>query len=92
MAASMQIEVDEEAAEQIRELAAALQMTPKETAEQVVLNGLYMLRRYAFLMRKSGTAGSEEALAILNRGGNEPPIPGDELPEGYIPVDQRLHA
>jgi len=92
MATSMHIEVDEEAAEEIRELAATLQKTPEETMEEVVANGLHMLRRYAFLLKKSKTADIGDALAILNRGGNEPPVPGDELPEGYIPFEQRRRA
>ena len=92
MAASMHIEVDEEAAEQIRELAATLKKTPEETVEEVVTNGLHMLRRYASLLKKSETANIDEALAILNRGGNEPPVPGDELPEGYVPFEQRRRA
>jgi hypothetical protein len=32
-----------------------------------------------FLKRRTGTARREEMLAFLNRGGNEPPAPGDEI-------------
>jgi hypothetical protein len=82
MAATMQIEVHEEAAEQIRELAATLQKTPEETAEEVVTNGLHMLRRYAALLKRSEAIDIAEGRAILKRAGRgNPPDPGDELPE-----------
>jgi hypothetical protein len=37
-----------------------------------------------FFRRRSQGAGTvEEAIAILDSGPNNPPNPGDELPEGY---------
>lgn len=33
--------------------------------------------------KKVTNASITEALQILDRGGNQPPEPGDELPEGY---------
>lgn len=82
MAASMQIEVHEEAAEQIRELAMTLQKTPEETAENVLTNGLHMMRRYAALLKRSEKANIDEARAILERAGKgNPPDQGDEVPE-----------
>jgi hypothetical protein len=82
MAVSMQIEVHEEAAEQIRELAATLRRTPEEIAEEVVTNGLHMLLRYAALLKRSATVDIAEGRAILKRAGvGNAPDPGDELPE-----------
>jgi hypothetical protein len=82
MAASMHIDVDEQAAEEIRELAALLDKTPEETAEEILANGMHILRRYAFYKKRSETADGTKGLEILKRAGvGNPPDPGDELPE-----------
>ncbi len=84
MAATMQIQLDADSAEEIRELAAVLQRTPEETAEEIVANGIHMLRRYASYVKNAHTVSPEQGSEILRRAGNEPPLPGDELPEGYV--------
>jgi NAD(P)H-nitrite reductase large subunit len=82
MAASMNIEVDGQAAEEIRELAALLKKTPEETAGEILANGMHMFRRYAFYKHRSETADGTRGLEILKRAGvGNPPDPGDELPE-----------
>jgi hypothetical protein len=35
--------------------------------------------------RNSTPEGRARAIEILSRAGNNPPMPGDELPEGYVP-------
>jgi hypothetical protein len=82
MAASMQIQLDEHATEQIRELSIELHKTAEEIAEQVVIDGVHALRRRAFYEKNVGSADVSKALQILrSAGGNNPPMPGDELPD-----------
>jgi hypothetical protein len=82
MAASMQIQLDEQVTQQIRELSVELHQTDEEVAEQVVKNGVHALRRQAFYERNVGSANVERAIEILrSAGGNNPPMPGDELPD-----------
>jgi hypothetical protein len=81
MAATMQVELN---ADEIRELASILQKTPEETAENVVANGMHMLRRYAFYIKNPGQVTPEEGIAILKMAGRgNSPDSGDELPEGF---------
>jgi hypothetical protein len=46
------------------------------------------LRHEAWLRRRAKVTDASIArvLALLERGGNQPVEPGDELPEGYLPV------
>ena len=82
MGSAMQIALDEEEAEQVRELAIDLEQTPEKVAEEAMANGMLMLRRYAYLKKRSKNADIGRALEILNRAGKDnPPDPGDELPE-----------
>jgi len=91
MSTTMQIELDANAADEIRDIAAVLHKTPEETAEQMVSNGLHMLRRYAFYIRNAGTVTPQEGLEILSRAGKgNPPDPGDEIPDDLkVLLEQR---
>jgi hypothetical protein len=86
------LQVSDAAAEEIREYASSVGMDPDVMVEEALAAGLATLRRLRFFEPRNIHADVSDALEILNRGGNEPPIPGDELPEGYIPVDQRHRA
>jgi hypothetical protein len=39
-----------------------------------------------FRRRSQGSGAIEDAIAILDSGPDNPPLPGDELPEGYTPT------
>jgi predicted transcriptional regulator len=82
MAATTQIELSPEVSEEIRHLAEVLHQTPQDVASQVLMNGLHALRRYAFYEQNAGKVLAEDGLAILRKAGrNNPPDPGDELPD-----------
>jgi hypothetical protein len=86
------LQVSDAAVEEIREYASSVGIDPDVMAEEALTAGLATLRRLRFFEPRNIHANVSDALEILNRGGNETPIPGDELPEGYIPVDQRRRA
>ena len=86
------LQVSDAAAEEIREYASSVGMDPDVMAEEALTAGLATLRRLRFFEPRNIHADVSDALEILNRGGNETPIPGDELPEGYVPVEQRRRA
>ncbi|HEY5331888.1 MAG TPA: hypothetical protein VIJ79_18555 [Acidobacteriaceae bacterium] len=70
------------AAEQIRELAVALNRTPEQMADEVVSNGLHAMRRFAYLKKLSETVDVEKVrLSLRDVGRDNPPDPGDELPD-----------
>jgi len=82
MSASSQIEIGSMAAEQIRELAVALNRTPEQMADEVVSNGLHAMRRFAYLKKLSETVDVEKVrLSLRDVGRDNPPDPGDELPD-----------
>jgi predicted transcriptional regulator len=82
MAATMQLELDANVTDEIRQLASVLHKTPEEALEEAVSNGIHMLRRYAFYAQNRGTVSAERGLEILRSAGKDtPPDPGDEIPE-----------
>lgn len=42
-----------------------------------------------FQRRSQGAPTVDDALAVLNSGPDNPPEPGDELPNGYVPLSSR---
>jgi hypothetical protein len=86
------LHVSEAAVEEIREYASSVGMDPDVMAEEALTAGLATLRRLRFFEPENMDTDASDALEILSRGGDETPIPGDELPEGYIPFEQRRRA
>jgi predicted transcriptional regulator len=85
MSATMQIELDANATNEIRELAAMMHRTPEETAEEMIAHAMHRARRYAFYLKKAGTVSPERGIEILrSMGKGMPPDPGDELPEEFV--------
>ena len=84
MSAFLQIEVDEQVIEEIRELAVSLHWTSEQVTDELVANGLLMMRRFVFLTKQAKATPDlvERAVAVLRRASKDnPPDPGDELPE-----------
>lgn len=82
MPAAMHLELDEHYSQQIHDLAVTLHRTPESVADEVLAGGMHMLQRYAYLKKRSENANIERAIEFLNRpGNNNPPDPGDELPD-----------
>jgi len=80
--ATMQVQLNERTSQVIQELASELHQTPEDMAEQIVTNGIDMMRRYAYLKKRSETVDVEQVIAMLRSKRNDnPPDPGDELPE-----------
>jgi hypothetical protein len=78
----MQIELDANATNEIRELAAMRQQTPEQTAEEMIAHAMHRARRYAFYLKNAGKVSPERGLEILwSMGKGVPPDPGDEIPE-----------
>jgi hypothetical protein len=86
------LHVSDAAVKEIREYASSVGMDPDVMAEEALAAGLATLRRLRFFEPRNIHADVSDALEIMSRAGNEPPIPSDELPEGYIPIDQRRRA
>ncbi len=92
MAAIVQLELDEDAANEVRELAEILHKTPQQIASEIFAEGMHRRRREAFYRKHAGTVSAEEGLAILrSMGKGVPPDPGDELPDDlkYLLDDRR---
>ena len=82
MSSALHIDFDEVATRKIRKLAGRLERTPEDMAQEAMTYGMYMLQRYARLRERSNTADVAKAIAILRKAGRDnPPDPGDELPE-----------
>jgi len=80
--ATMQLELDANVSDEIRQLASALHKTPEEALREALSNGMHVLRRYAFYAERRGTVSAERGLEILSRAGKgNPPDPGDEIPD-----------
>jgi hypothetical protein len=80
--ATMQVQLNERTSQVVQELASELHETPEDVAEQIVTNGIDMMRRYAYLKKRSETVDVEQVIKMLRSIGNEnPPDAGDELPE-----------
>ncbi len=79
---SMQVQLNEQTTQVVQELASELHRTPEDVAEQIVTNGIHMMRRYAYLKKRSETVDVEQVIQMLRSQRNDnPPDPGDELPE-----------
>lgn len=50
---------------------------------------LAVMRTAEFMQERMNLADEEVFDRILNREDSLPPLPGDELPEGYVPVSER---
>ena len=82
MSETMTIEFDEHATEELRELATALHRTPESLAQEAILSGIQMVRRYATLKRGAESVDVEKVISMLRTKRNDnAPDPGDELPE-----------
>ena len=83
MAGSMQIELDEREANELRELAGTLQQAPEKVAREIVENGMHMMRRWAYLKKRSENVDVDAVIEMLrsSKKSGDPPQPGDELPE-----------
>ena len=91
MPGSIQIELDEQSTQEVRDIAETLQQSPEQVAKEVVLNGMHALRRYADLKRRSETVNVGEVIEMLRSSKSDnPPDPGDEIPEDLREwVDER---
>ncbi len=82
MSATMQIELDVDSTNDIRELAAILHKTPEQTADEMVAYAMHRARRFAFYLKNAGTVSPERGLEVLRgMGVGNAPDPGDELPD-----------
>jgi hypothetical protein len=82
MSSSIHMDFTEAESEQIRRVATSLEQTPEDIALEAHTYGMYMLQRYAALRKRAEKADVAKAIEILRRAGkNNPPDPGDELPE-----------
>jgi hypothetical protein len=78
----MQVQLNEQTTQVVQELASELHRTPEDVAEQIVTSGIDMMRRYAYLKKRSETVDVEQVIQMLRAKRNDnPPDPGDELPE-----------
>jgi hypothetical protein len=90
----MQIELDANSTNDIRELAAILHKTPEQTAEEMVAYAMHRARRYSFYLKNVHTVPfylknvhtvpSEQGLEILRGWAKVPPDLGDELPQDLL--------
>ena len=87
MQASSEIRVDSYVWAQVTEFAVQQNVPPETLANEVLIAGLDALRERLFWQEARG-GSAEDGLRILRSAGTEPPIPGDELPEGYEPTFQ----
>ena len=82
MSASMHIDFTESEAEKIRQVATSLDQSPEDTAQEALTYGMYMLQRYAALKKRAEKVDISKTIEMLrNVGKDNPPDPGDELPE-----------
>lgn len=72
--------------DQIREMAAHYAEDPNSLAVEIILSGISLAEKRRRFRAGEKLAEVEEARAILRRSGTEPPRPGDELPEDYVPL------
>jgi hypothetical protein len=86
MPQTQKIELSAETSEQVRSYAAEVGIDAEEIAEEALGAGLLTLRRFRFFAPRDPNVDTSDARELLRRAGNEPPQPGDELPEGYKPI------
>jgi hypothetical protein len=87
MPATEMIEISVSALEEIRQFAAEAGRDSQVVLEEAVVTGMSAIRRFHRMKAAATDRDVSNAIDILRRAGNEPPAPGDELPEGY-----RRHA
>ena len=76
------VRLDEQEAQEVRTLAQTLHQSPEEVTREIISNGMHMVRRWAYLKSRAETVNVDEVIAMLRSKRNDnPPDPGDELPE-----------
>jgi hypothetical protein len=76
------LQLSESASQILSEYAATVGLDPNEMAEEILLGGLATLRRLRYYEPTPENVDVSDALEILRHAGkNNPPDPGDEIPE-----------
>jgi len=84
MPRQLSVILDDAESTELDAIALRSRQTPEQLAKQVMSEGLRALGRKSFYEQAWPTGDAARAQEILrNYAGNEPPQPGDELPEGY---------
>jgi hypothetical protein len=82
MPTSEALHISNYADEHIREYAAEAGYDPQSVLEEAVITGISAMRRFYRLKQAATEESVKESLEILGRAGQDnPPDPGDELPE-----------
>ncbi len=76
------LQLSESASQKVSDYAAQVGRDPNQMAEEILLGGLATLRRLRYYEPRPEKVDVSKALEILSRAGkNNPPDPGDEIPD-----------
>jgi hypothetical protein len=90
---SQTLQLSESASQAVSDYAAQVGQDANQMAEELVLAGLGTLRRLRYYEAKSKPVDVSDALEILSRAGRDnPPDPGDELPDDLKDLLEKRRA